>query len=140
MKKLGILFLVVSFLGFLDSTYLTVEHYRGVIPPCTIIKGCDVVTTSSYSVVAGIPVALAGSLFYLTIFFLSVWYLDSKKERALKLAAYLTFFGLLGSAWFVYVQLGILKAICIYCMGSAISSTTLFISGLFVLKNKNKTI
>lgn len=139
LTKLAIAFLVISFIGFLDATYLTVQHYRGLPPECSIIKGCEEVATSEYAVVLGVPVALLGVIYYLAILILSIIYLDSKKESIIKLAALLTIAGLGASIWFVYLQLFIIKAICIYCMFSAATSTTLFILGLFVLKlNKNQ--
>jgi len=56
-KIAAIIFLAVSAVGFLDATYLTVEHYRVGIPPCAIL-GCEIVLTSAQSRIAGVPVAL----------------------------------------------------------------------------------
>jgi len=61
-----IAFAVVALLGFVDATYLTVEHYRGVVPPCTT-AGCEIVLTSEYSVLFGVPTALFGSVYYFLI-------------------------------------------------------------------------
>lgn len=126
-------FLIVGLLGFLDATYLAVEHYRGVVPPCSIVAGCERVTTSQYATVFGVPVALGGALYYVTILALAVAYLDRRRPALLRLAAYLTFGGMAASLWFVYVQLFILKAICLYCMFSAATSTLLFGLGITVL-------
>ncbi len=136
-KWVPIVMLVVALIGFADATYLAIEHLRGVSPNCSLLAGCDVVTSSKYSEIFGIPVALVGSLYYLSIFFALVAYFDTKKIHFFRVAAYLTPLGLLASAWFVYLQLGILKAICIYCMGSAISSTTLFIVAMLAIQKKN---
>lgn len=144
MKKhqriISILFLVFSSIGFLDATYLTVEHYKGVIPPCTI-DGCEIVLTSAQSTIAGIPVALLGSMYYLLIVLLSVYVLDNKKDTILKKIPYITIFGFLGSIYFVYLQLFVIKNICQYCMISAGTSTLLFILGLILLyKNKKENM
>ena len=137
--KLAIAFLIISFIGFLDATYLTVQHYRGLPPECSIIEGREEVVASKYAVMFGVPVALLGGIYYLTIFILSIIYLDSKKENIIKLAALLTFAGLIASIWFIYLQLFVIKAICVYCMFSAATSITLFILGLHILKlNKNQ--
>ena len=137
--KLAIAFLIISFIGFLDATYLTVQHYRGLPPECSIIEGCEEVVASKYAVMFSVPVALLGGIYYLTIFILSIIYLDSKKENIIKLAALLTFAGLIASIWFIYLQLFVIKAICVYCMFSAATSITLFILGLHILKlNKNQ--
>ena len=61
---------VLAFLGFLDAVYLTVLHYKNAIPPCTIAHGCETVLTSSYATIFGIPIALIGAGFYLTVLIL----------------------------------------------------------------------
>ncbi len=133
-KEIAIAFLVVSFLGFLDAAYLTIEHYRGAIPPCTFLQGCEKVTTSEYSVVFGVPVALGGSLFYFAVFVLSILFLQTKRENFLIWAAKITIFGLLASFWFLYLQFFVIGAICIYCMFSVVTSTTLFVLGVVAQK------
>lgn len=136
-KTLAITFLVIAFLGFLDATYLAVEHFRGVVPPCTVLQGCEKVTTSEYSLILGVPVALLGAIYYLLIIVLVVLFFDRKNEKYFLYASYLTIFGLLAAIYFVFIQLVIIKAICIYCMFSALTSTLLFILGLIaVLRNR----
>jgi uncharacterized membrane protein len=131
-KWLIFLFAIVSFLGFLDATYLTAEHYLGAIPPCVITTGCKTVLTSKYSVIFGIPTALFGAMYYLLLFLLAVLSIDIKPE-IIRFAAYLTPIGLLVSSWFVYLQLFVIKEICSYCIVSATTSTILFILGLFII-------
>jgi len=135
-SKLAYLFLIIALLGFLDATFLTIEHYRGVVPPCAIVTGCANVTTSSYSAIFGIPVALLGALYYLSVLLLTITYLDTKNARWLKLGASVTPVGFLASLWFVYLQGFVLKAWCLYCLISIITSTLLFIAGLIVLTQK----
>lgn len=130
--------LIIALIGFGDSSYLAFEHITGGTPNCSIVEGCEVVTTSVYSELFGIPVALLGAFYYLTIAALMVAWFDKKKEIVLKLAGWFSWAGLAASAWFVYVQLGILKAICIYCMGSAASSTLIFILGMILLSKMKR--
>jgi uncharacterized membrane protein len=125
---------VVAFLGFLDATYLTVVHYIGEGLNCSDWGSCNEVTTSKYSVILGIPTALLGSLYYLTVLLLALIHFDTKKSLPLKLIPPLTVVGFLFSLWFVYIQLFVLHAICMYCMFSAGTSTALFILGMLVLK------
>lgn len=121
-------FLVLSFIGFLDASYLTVNHFAGTVPPCTI-GGCEQVTTSKYSEIFGIPVALFGSLYYLTIFLGVIAYVDKKNVQILRRVSALTLVGLLASIYFVSLQAFVIDAYCTYCIGSAITSTLLFILG-----------
>lgn len=122
-------------LGFLDASYLTIEHFLNKVPPCTIVHGCEAVTTSPYSLIFGIPTALLGALYYLAIILALVYYLDSKRAIIIKLTASFTAVGFAFSLWLVYLQLFVIRAICLYCMLSALSSTALFIIGLLVLKS-----
>lgn len=129
-----ITFATVSFIGFLDATYLTALHYLNVIPPCIVTSGCETVLTSEYNTLFGIiPNALLGSLYYLTLFILAIISLEFAQRRALALTALLTPIGFLMSAYFVYLQLFVLKAICFYCMVSAAASMILFALGVSVV-------
>ena len=152
-KFLYFTFLPVSFLGFLDASYLTVKHFVGTPLPCSVLRGCEEVTTSQYSVIGGIPVAMLGAIYYLVIFALIFLFLKRKRlssasdnnirgneDGLLNLAARLTIIGLLASLWFIYLQLFVIKAICLYCMFSAFTSITLFVFGLFVLNFGKKII
>ena len=119
---------------FLDATYLTLNHYQNTTPACNIVAGCETVTTSSFSQIAGIPVALLGMIYYLTILFLALSYQQSKEKKHLVLVSRLTPIGLLASIYFVSLQVFIIGAICEYCIGSALSSTLLFVLGILTLK------
>lgn len=132
-NKLVIFLLIVALLGFADATYLTIEHYQNVIPPCTT-SGCETVLTSAYSSVVGIPVSLLGALYYLIVLIGVFAYLESKNTKVLKWALLFTVFGLLCSLWFLYVQAFILNAYCQYCLVSAATSTILFITAVITLK------
>ena len=133
-KVIAITFVTLSAIGFLDATYLTMEHYRGSVPPCAI-AGCEIVLKSGQSAIFGVPVALFGVIYYLTILILSIAYLESGKIAILRLASYLTIIGVIASAYFVYLQLFVIGQICQYCMVSASTSTGLFGMGMYTLKN-----
>ena len=125
-------FVVISFLGFLDATFLTAEHYLGPLLGCPIFGGCDKVLISPYSAVGGIPVAMFGAVYYLTVFILGVAYFDTGRARILRFAANLTPLGLIASLWFLYLQLFVIKALCFYCIISLLTSTLLFVLGLII--------
>ena len=131
-KVLLIIFIAVSFIGFIDASYLTVEHYQNAALPCVIFKGCEQVTTSAYSKVFGLPLALYGAMYYLFMFLVSIFYFDTKNELTFKILKYVPVIGFLASAYFVYLQLFVIRAICTYCVISAITSTTLFILSFFL--------
>ena len=123
-----------SFIGFLDATYLTIQHFRGAGLECAVLKDCDVVTTSQYAIIGGIPLALLGSVYYLSIFLLTFAYLDSKHNWLLPTIGKLTILGFLASLILVYLQIFVIHALCLYCLISACTSTCLFVLALIRLK------
>ena len=124
---------LVSFLGFLDATYLTVNHLVYGSTPCTLLQGCEIVTSSIYSTIFGVPIALFGALFYLIILLLTLWYWDSKQTWALLAIAILSIPAVVVAAILVGLQAFVLKAFCLYCLISALSSTIIFILGMTYL-------
>lgn len=129
-------FLIVSAAGFVDATYLAVKHYSGSPVSCSIIQGCERVLTSRYAVVYGVPVALLGSIYYTVIFVLTAAFIDTKRRAVLSYAARFTFVGFIAALWFLYLQVFVIRAICFYCIVSAVSSVALFILGMLVLSRK----
>lgn len=135
-SKAAIFVLVVSLLGFVDAAYLTVEHYRDVVPPCSITGGCENVLTSQFAEVAGIPVSLVGAVFYLFVLIGSFLYIESKKDLILRYGLTLSIPAFIASLYFVFLQVFVIRSYCAYCMGSAITSTIIFISAIKLLRNE----
>jgi len=135
-KKTTIAIAVLSFLGLLDSSYLAAKHYSGEIPPCAILQGCDIVTTSQYAEVGGVSVALLGVIYYLIVFISSIALLDSRKDSLAKLLSRFVIIGFLASLWLIFLQVFIIKAFCLYCLFSAFTSVSIFVIGMFFLLKK----
>lgn len=134
-NKIGaMIFFLLGVAGFLDASYLTLEHYRGVIPVCNIISGCGQVLFSKYSKIGPVPLALFGVAYYSVIIFGALLFLDLKITKILRLLSVYTLVGILASAYFVYLQAFVIKAFCQYCLISALISALLFINGIFIYK------
>ena len=131
---------ILAILGALDAAYLTWEHYHYVVPPCSIhwwLSDCGKVLSSKYSVVFGIPLALFGVMQYLSEAVLAVLSFSYKQSWAFKLLILFSTVGAIFSAYFVYLMLGVLGAICWYCMGSAVISVLLFATNsIYNLRSK----
>ncbi|MFA6105672.1 MAG: vitamin K epoxide reductase family protein [Patescibacteria group bacterium] len=133
--KIGaIIFLLLGIIGFLDASYLTIEHYRGIIPVCTVVTGCGTVLISKYSTVGPVPLALLGVAYYSVIIFGALLFLDLKIIKILHLLSAYTFIGILASLYFLYLQIFVIQALCLYCLFSAATSTLLFINGVYIYK------
>lgn len=118
----ALILLIASILGFAIASYLSFEHYRGELPVCGILPGCEKVLTSVYSVVYGVPLALLGSFYYLVVLFGTVLYLDTKKTEVLKYTGLFTIVGGISSLYFMYLQFIVIESICVYCTASALLS------------------
>ena len=103
---------VVAFFGIAVAGYLTWAHYADATLVCVRGGGCETVQHSSYSEIAGIPVALLGLVSYVTMLLLLAW--DSANARMG--AAVLAFVGLLFSAYLLVLQLFVIHALCIWCV------------------------
>lgn len=129
-KVIPIVISILALVGFGIATFLTVEHFQGVIPPCTI-GGCETVLSSKYSEVFGIPVSSFGSIYYFIILLSLFIYYDTKntviKDYCLKIVFAMSAFGFIASIGFISIMLFVLKAICIYCLASDIISIIIFI-------------
>jgi len=115
-------FLLLSLVGFVDATYLTIYHLRGGGLECGPIWDCDEAAASEYSEILNVPIALVGAVYYLTILLLTVGYLDTGKNRFLRIIAPLTGLGLLASLVLVGLQVFVIRSLCLYCMISALCS------------------
>ena len=135
-KNLAWIILALSLIGFSDASYLAIKHYEGAPVICSVLEGCNKVTASVYSVLGGIPVALLGVIYYFLILIFAVWYLWNRNENHFKGLMRLSVAGFLASLWFVYLQIFVIKAICLYCMISAFISTIIFLLFLILTFKK----
>lgn len=124
-----------AFVGFLDAVYLSVKALQNIAPPCFITGGCETVTTSPYSRILGIPIALLGALYYLTALGLGLWFLDKKDFRALRILPWISGAGFLFSLYLLFIQASVLEAFCSYCLLSSGTSTGVFLASLLARKH-----
>ena len=120
--------IVLSFIGLADSIYLTWIKLSGSEALCTGVGGCDVVNTSEYAELAGIPIALLGAGAYVAI--LAILLAESRiawlKDNGPLLLFGITLFGFLYSLYLTYIELFVIFAICPFCVVSAIVMSVMF--------------
>lgn len=130
----------VSFLGFMDTAYLTVTKLMGLTLKCGTSVSCSVVSNSPYASIFGIPLSLLGMIFYLVIFFGALAYREFENTKVLAAVSFFTVAGLLMSIYLTGIQAFVLNTFCRFCLFSAFTSTVLFILGMKVLFDlKQKT-
>lgn len=123
--------LALAVIGLALSAYLTYEHYSSSTTlscPDTGAINCLKVTTSSYSSIIGIPVALLGLLYYVAITVLClppVWKIRDRGVPIVRLAA--SAVGMAFVLYLVWVELYRVDAICLWCTGVHVVTLLLFI-------------
>jgi uncharacterized membrane protein len=132
-KWVAVTLLSIALIGFADAAFLTAEHFAGEIPPCTT-GGCEQVLTSKYAEIAGIPLALAGAVYYLTIAILAFVRIENGSEKALRYAVYMTAIGFLVSLWLFYLQAFVILSYCQYCLVSGATSLLLFVVSVIAIR------
>jgi len=132
--KLYVTAAIVSLLGLADAIYLTVQHVTGQSVICTIVSGCSEVLSSSYAVVAGVPLALFGAAAYFGVFSLATLAAFGYRVAGTLLIP-LVLLMFLFSLWLIYLQGFVIGAWCQFCLLSAAVTTALTVivlAGLFL--------
>jgi uncharacterized membrane protein len=127
----------VASLGAVITAYMTYTKLTGSSTACPI-EGCNIVLTSPYATVFGLPLALFGYLAYgaMAMFAVAPMLLNSPKQKRLRedvelWTGFLLFWGasamVVFSGYLMVLLAFVIKAVCIYCVISAICSATLFV-------------
>ena len=122
---------VLCLIGLGASAYLTVEHYSAsttLACPESATINCVKVTTSSYSELFGVPVALLGLLFFLGLTPLCLpmaWRAASPWPSRLRLAGVSV--GVLFVIYLVWAELFRIEAICLWCTAVHVVTLLLFV-------------
>ena len=127
-RSWAIPFLCLVGLGI--AAYLAYVEVNQVKAICGPIGECNVVQTSDYALLLGVPVAVWGVLNYLGV--AALWagqrFLDA---RLANLSQYgllgLLFFGTLFSVYLTCLELFVIHAVCAWCLGSAVTTTVLML-------------
>lgn len=126
---------VLSLVGLGIATYLTYEHYTGnETLACSAGDNfnCLKVTTSEWSMIGPIPVAVFGLIFFVGMVVLCapwLWQLRVPVLDMLRLAGVIV--GVLSALYLVWVELFRVDAICLWCTGVHIITVLLLAAVLW---------
>ena len=107
-----------AYAGFVISLYLAFVHYRGYVSPCYVVRGCEEVQTSEYSVILGVPLALLGTMFFALMFYLGIGLLTSSRVLVVQVYKVVAFAGALAIIPLFLLQAIVLDAFCTYCVAT----------------------
>ncbi len=120
-RKLPYLLVLLAGAGLSISLYLAVTHYGKKPIACGGIGQCDYVNSSEYASVGGIPVSLLGVGLYAALIASALfWSWRPSAEGRMVLYWGLSLSGAGYAAYLTYVELAVLRAICVWCVVSAV--------------------
>ncbi len=127
--------LLVSALGLLIAAYLTYEHLTAAATlacPDTGAINCAKVTTSRYSELLGVPVAVLGLGYFAAMTALCLPPLWTRPQAGVaQLRLVLSGAGLLFAVYLIWVELFRLSAICLWC--TAVHALTLLLFAILAV-------
>jgi uncharacterized membrane protein len=125
--------IIASGIGLLDALYLAIIKFTQNRAMCVPGLGdCWTVNSSSYSSVYGIPLSILGAGAYLILLGL-LFTRDKnfiKPELNDQLTLGISFSGFLYSIYLTYLEIAVIKAVCPFCVVSAIMMTIDFVCSL----------
>jgi uncharacterized membrane protein len=113
-------------LGLVVAIYLAYVEVKHVEAICGPVGECNIVQGSDYALLVGVPVAVWGVLNYLAVG--GLWtaqrYLPGRWANLSVLGLLgLTLFGTLFSIYLTFLELFVIRAICAWCLSSAVITT-----------------
>ncbi|MEP6984100.1 MAG: vitamin K epoxide reductase family protein [Chloroflexota bacterium] len=130
--------LVLVVIGIVISGYLSYVKLTDTQTIC--VSGgafnCEVVQSSKYATLFGIPIAYLGFATYLVIGALLLLQnrVSFLQEYGVMIEFGVIMFAFLFSAWLVYLQAFQLKAFCMWCLSHELTMTLLFVVSILRLK------
>lgn len=119
----AVLIPIVSVIGLGVALYMTYIESTNTAAVCGPVGDCNAVQSSPFAKLFGVvPVGLLGALGYLAI--LAAWIVARLRDGAFARLAWLAIFGMalfgvIFSIYLTYLELFIIKAVCIWCLSSA---------------------
>ncbi len=114
--------ILLAVLGLLDSIYLVWVKYTGTYALCGPLGNCESVNSSQYSEIFGIPISLLGAGAFAIMIVLLL--LENRGQIWSEFSSMVVFgmslIGVLYSIYLTYIEVAVLKAICPYCVISAL--------------------
>jgi uncharacterized membrane protein len=128
----GLILAVLDTVGLAIATYLSVVELGGGVPACGPLAGCETVALSEYSRIGGVPVAVYGVALSLVLLTLAIAWWRSDRHGLLLAHYGLSLAGVLFEAYFLYLQVFVIGAVCVWCTSYGLSLVLRFVIALAV--------
>lgn len=114
--------------GLVVAAYLSYVEVTHVEAVCGPVGECNLVQSSPYAQIFGIPIAVLGLVNYLAVGGLWLWQrANPLQKRPVVALLVLTIFGVFFSIYLTALELLVIHAICAWCLTSAVVTTLLMV-------------
>jgi uncharacterized membrane protein len=124
---------LLALAGLGVAAYLTIVEARHAPVVCGPVGDCNSVQNSPYSRLFGVPVAALGGAGYAAILVAWLWGRARNvwlNEQAPLAVFCISLFGTLFSLYLTYLEPFVIRAVCIWCLASAVLMTLLMLISL----------
>ena len=134
----GLVLAALDIVGLVVASYLSTVELQNRLPYCGPLAGCQQVAQSTYARVFGVPVAVFGVALSVTLLALALaWW--RRGGTMLLLGHYaLSFVGVLFEVRFTYIQVVVLRAICVWCAIYGLSLVARFLIAFWVWMHRDR--
>ena len=109
--------LILVFSGLVLTAYITATRWFGTVPlACSEGSDCDLVQSSRWSTLFGLPISFWGFLTY-GVLFRIIWRIP-KRRLSWRFAWVIAFVSVGISAYLTAISIFVIEATCIYCLAS----------------------
>jgi uncharacterized membrane protein len=136
----NIVFTLLVVVGLVVAGYLAYIETTQTLAVCGPVGDCNTVQASDYATILGIPIAILGLANYLAAGLL--WFMQSRVQEAQRQRVWLGLMGLtlLGTIFSIYLtalELFVIRAVCAWCLTSAVVTALLLVSVSRLVENRN---
>jgi len=120
-RRSGSILVTLAILGIAIAGYLAATKLSGEVPVCGPLRGCETVSSSEYSEILGVPVALFGVAYSVVALAASIVWWRAGDRRALYVLYGMGLLGLLAVIYLTYLELFVIGAACVWCVSYAVT-------------------
>jgi uncharacterized membrane protein len=128
----AVILAVLDVVGLLVAGYLSVVELSGGLPTCGPLRGCEEVALSKYAWVGPVPVAVFGVILSVALLSLALAWWKTDIYGLLVSHYLLSLVGVFFDGYFLYLQLFVIGAVCIWCVTYETSLFARFLIALLV--------
>jgi uncharacterized membrane protein len=128
----GLILAALDTFGLVVASYLSVVELSGNVPVCGPVHGCEEVSKSQYAWIGPIPVAVFGVFLSIILLAAALGWWKTGDRRLLAVHYGLSLVGVTFEAYFMFLQVFVIEAVCIWCTMYGVSLILRFVIALIV--------